>query len=148
MDASTTNRPKAPLYSLDGIVIGTLLGSLIAGIYMMVHNYLALGSVRLAKQMLIGGLIVHALVHTIALIAITFAPPQVASQVLTFAFVFAVGQAGLAYLVAQFLQGPSILYYETRGAPIHGLFRSVLVGFLAGILASFVALVLFVLASL
>ena len=139
MSTSPAQRPQAPLYSLDGIVIGTLLGSLIAGIYMMVHNYLTLGSARLAKQTLIAGLLLYGIV----LIASVLAPPQA-----TIALIFAVGQAGVAYLVARLLQGPSILYYAKQGAAIHGLFRSALVGLLAGIFSFFVALVLFGLMSL
>ena len=139
MSATPAKPPKAPLYSLDGIVIGTLLGSLIAGIYMMVHNYLTLGSTRLAKQTLVFGLFCYGVV----LIVSALAPAKP-----TLALIFAISQAGVAYLVARLLQGPSILYYAKQGATIHGLFRSALVGLLAGVVSFFIALVLYALVSL
>ena len=127
------NRIARPLYTIDGIVIGTLLGSLIAGIYMMMSNYLAFGSGRLARQTLIGGMGVFALV----LLASWAAPPG-----FLFALVFALGQALLAYLLAGRLQGTSIRYYAERGTQVHGLFRSALVGLLAGALSLIVVLLL------
>ncbi len=139
MSSSPIKRPERPLYSLDGIVIGTLLGSLIAGIYMMLHNYLTLGSPRLAKQTLFVGLSLYGIV----LIASAFAPPQP-----TIALIFAIGQAGAAYLAARLLQGPSIAYYVKQGTEVHGLFRSALVGLMAGIFSFFVALVLYALMNI
>ena len=139
MNTPPANPTGRPLYSLDGIVIGTLLGSLIAGIYMMMSNYVALGSGRLARQTLIGGIWLYALV----LIASWFAPPS-----FWLALVFALGQALLAYLVAGRLQGAGIRYYAERGTPVHGLFRSALVGLLAGVFSGFVVLILYALLSI
>lgn len=115
-----------PLYSLDGIVIGTLLGSLAAGIYMVTYNYVTLGSMRLARQSVIAGSILYA--------AILFASWMAPSN-LWIALVFALGQAGLAYLLAGRLQGATISYYLQHGGTLHGLFRSALVGLLVGLLS-------------
>ncbi len=127
MNSPPAKRISQPLYSLDGIVIGTLLGSLIAGIYMVMHNYITLGSVGLARQTLVVGGVLYAMV----ICASWLAPPS-----LWLALAFALGQAGLAYLLASRLQGASISYYAQRGEPIHGLFRAALVGLLAGILTA------------
>lgn len=119
--------PKKPgerrLYSLDGIVIGTVIGSPIAGIYMIVHNYIALGSVRLARHSLVAGAFLFGI-----LIALSSIAPLHPWVVLAFIF----GPAGLLYLLASRLQGPSIRYHAERGMPVHGLFRSVLVGLIMG----------------
>ncbi len=138
MSTPPVKRTSRPLYSIDGIVIGTLLGSLIAGIYMMMANYVALGSPRLARQALIGGMVLYVLV----LLASWAAPPS-----FWVALFFALGQALLAYLIAKRLQGASIGYYAERGSPIHGLFRSALVGLLAGVFSVFVVLILSALAA-
>ena len=126
MNTQPAKRIERPLYSIDGIVIGTLLGSLIAGVYMMSSNYAAFGSGRLARQTLIGGMAIFALV----VLASWAAPPS-----FLFALVFALGQALLAYVFANRLQGASIRYYAERGTQVHGLFRAALVGLLAGILS-------------
>ena len=139
MNSPPANRISRPLYSLDGIVIGTLLGSLIAGIYMVMHNYLAFGSVRLAKQTIVVGMILYAII----MVASSIAPAN-----LWTALVFALAQAGLAYLLASRLQGASISYYAQRGGEVHGLFRSALVGLLAGILSFTVILALMALLAL
>lgn len=136
MSAPPVTRVKRPLYSIDGIVIGTLLGSLIAGIYMMMSNYLTFGSARLARHTLTGGMVLYALV----LLVSWAAPPTFWA-----APVFALGQALLAYLFASRLQGTSIRYYAERGAPLHGLFRAALVGLLAGVLSLTLLLVLYAL---
>jgi len=130
------NRLQRPLYSVDGIVIGTLLGSLIAGVYMIMSNYVAFGSQRLAKQTIIGGMAIYAIV----LLASWAAPRN-----LWLALVFALGQAMLAYLLAIRLQGESVRYYTERGCKVHGLLRSALVGLLVGVLSFTVVLALYVL---
>ena len=134
MSSPPANRITRPLYSLDGIVIGTLLGSLIAGIYMVMYNYITLGSFRLARQTVVVGLILYAIV----IFASWAAPAN-----FWIALIFALGQAALAYLLAGRLQGASISFYAERGGPIHGLFRSALVGLLAGLISFAVALGLF-----
>ena len=134
MSETPANRPVRPLYSLDGIVIGTLLGSLVAGIYMVMYNYVTLGKVRLARQSLVVGLGLYALI----LLASWAAPSN-----LWMALTFALGQAGLAYLLAGRLQGASIRYYAQQGSALHGLFRSALVGLLAGLLSFAVTLGVF-----
>ena len=133
------NSVGRPLYTIDGIVIGTLLGSLIAGIYMMMSNYITLGSVKLARQTITVGMAIYALV----LLASWAAPPS-----FWLALVFALGQALLAYVVAGRLQGASIRYYAERGSQVHGMFRSALVGVLAGIVSFTVVLVLYALFAL
>ncbi len=134
MSEAPVNRPARPLYSVDGIVIGTLLGSLVAGIYMVMYNYVTLGKVGLARQSVVVGLGLYALV----MLASWLAPSN-----LWMALILALGQAGLAYLLAGRLQGASIRYYAQQGSAIHGLFRSALVGLLAGLLSFAVTLGLF-----
>ena len=138
MSSPPANQKTRPLYSLDGIVIGTLLGSLIAGIYMVMYNYVTLGSFRLARQTVIAGLILYAII----ILASWIAPDN-----LWLALIFALGQAGLAYLLAGRLQGASIRYYAQHGGPVHGLFRSALVGLLAGAVSFVVTFGLFALVA-
>ena len=123
MSSPPANRVGRPLYSIDGIVIGTLLGSLIAGVYMVMYNYATLGAFRLARQTVIVGLILFAVI----ILAGLAAPSNI-----WVALTLGLGQAGLAYLLASRLQGASISYYTERGGRVHGLFRSALVGLLAG----------------
>ena len=139
MSTPPANQIERRLYSLDGIVIGTLLGSLVAGVYMMMSNYITLGSARLARHTLTGGMVLY----TLVLVAGWAAP-----QSFWVAFVFAVGQVLVAYLLASRLQGASIRYYAKRGLGVHTMFRAVLVGVLAGVLSLFVVLFLYALLAL
>ena len=46
---------SAALYSTQGIVMGTILGSLAAGVVMLYLNYLALGRANLARTVITWG---------------------------------------------------------------------------------------------
>ena len=48
--------PRAPLYSVRGIIIATVLGSIAAGVLMIALNYLALGRENLAKSVGLAGI--------------------------------------------------------------------------------------------
>ena len=111
------------LYSLDGIVIGTVIGSLVAGVYMIVHNYIALGSVRLARHSLLAGMFLYG----VKILLLSAVPLH---SWVWLGFIF--GPAGLLYLLASRLQGPSIRYHVERGVAVHGLLRWVLVGLIMG----------------
>ena len=111
------------LYSLDGIVIGTVIGSLVAGVYMIVHNYIALGSVRLARHSLVAGMCLYG----IKILLLSALP---LNSWVWLGFIFA--PAGLLYLLASRLQGPSIRYHMERGVAVHGLLRWMLVGLTMG----------------
>ena len=110
-----------PLYSLDGIVIGTVLGSFIAGVFMVVANYVTLGSQTLAKRSAIGGLAIYVLIILVA----NFLPGT-----LVFALIVMFAQAGLAFFLATQLQGPVLRYQKAQGHRFHGLARSAFAGVL------------------
>ncbi len=122
---NTTQRVR-PLYSLDGIVIGTVLGSFIAGVFMVVANYAALGSDALAKRTAIGGLAIY-----VCIVVLTAFMPNALWVGVVFMFV----QAALAFFLATQLQGPVLQYHRSQGHAFHGLLRSAGVGVLAGLLA-------------
>lgn len=131
MSTPPDKRTKMPLYTVDGMVIGTLLGTLIAGIYMMMHNYVTLGAVRLAKVTILVGTFLYT---TIILLAWTITN-RTEQPFLWVALLSTLAQTGLVYLASNRLQGASIRYYAERGSKVHSTFRSVLVGLFAGMLS-------------
>ena len=112
------------LYSIQGIVMGTIFGSLAAGVVMLYLNYSALGRANLARMVATWG---SALFITIILIA-SFAPGTTG-----YAFLFMVIQAGIAYFLADRLQGQAIAYHQQHSGSMHSNVRAVGVGFLTGI---------------
>ena len=122
----TTARPARPLYSLDGIVVATVLGSFIAGVFMVAANYMALGSDALAKRTFLRGLVIY-----VAIIVLTMFMPNSLWIGVVFMFV----QAALAFFLAQQLQGPVLQYHKAQGVAFHGLLRSAIVGIFAGLVA-------------
>ena len=121
-----TQQQARPLYSLDGIVIGTVLGSFIAGVFMVVANYATLGSAALAKRTAIGGFAIY-----VGIVLLTAFMPNALWVGVVFMFV----QAALAFFLATQLQGPVLRYQKAQGRAFHGLLRSALVGVLAGLMA-------------
>jgi len=121
-------RPVRPLYSLHGIVIGTLLGSVLAGTYMVMHNYIVLGYVGLVRHTIIGGLL---------LFGITIAVSWIVPANILGILIYAIGQAGLAYLLARRLQGAGISYYVANGGSTHSILRAVLIGVATGFVMLF-----------
>ena len=126
----------APLYSVRGIIIATILGSLAAGVLMIALNYLALGRASLAKTVGLAGLAVF-----LAFIGITMVLPQT----LAVALAFTVAQALLAWFVTDRLQGAAISYHREHGYPMHSSVRAALVGFLTGTTLFFMLILLAIL---
>ena len=125
--------PGAPLYSVRGIIIGTILGSLAAGVLMLALNYLALGRANLARSVGLAGIAIF-----LAFIGITLLVPQT----LGVALLFTAAQAFLAYFVADRLQGAAIAYHSEHGRPMHSSLRAALVGFLTGTTLFFMLILL------
>ncbi len=125
--------PRAPLYSVRGIIIATVLGSLAAGVLMIALNYLALGRANLARSVGLTGVAIF-----LGFIGITLLLPQT----LGVALAFTVAQAMLAWFVADRLQGASIAYHSGRGHPMHSSVRAALVGFLTGTTLFFMLILL------
>ncbi len=125
--------PGAPLYSTRGIIIGTILGSLAAGVLMIALNYLALGRANLARSVGLIGVAIF-----LAFIGITFILPQT----LGVALIFTVAQALLAWFTTDRLQGAVLDYHAEHGHPMHSSVRAALVGFLTGTTLFFVLILL------
>jgi hypothetical protein len=125
--------PSAPLYSVRGIIIATILGSLAAGVLMIAMNYLALGRASLAKSVGLSGVAIF-----LGFIGITLVLPQT----LEIALLFTVAQAALAWFVADRLQGAAIDYHRERGQPMHSTARAALIGFLTGTTLFFLLILL------
>ncbi|HEY5681167.1 MAG TPA: hypothetical protein VIS55_13945 [Pseudomonadales bacterium] len=119
------------LYPLTGVVLATVLGSFIAAVVVVYLNYRSLGSTALARKAVIGGLVVYA-----GLLGLTVVLPRETYMSIIFIGV----QAGLAYVVANALQGDAIAYHVSRGGPIHSLLRAAGVGLLTGLAVLFALL--------
>ena len=76
--------PSAPLYSVRGIIIATILGSLAAGVLMIAMNYLELVRANLARSVGLSGVAIF-----LGFIGITLVLPQT----LEIALLFTVAQA-------------------------------------------------------
>lgn len=112
------------LYSVQGIVIASILGSLAAGVVMLYWNYRTLGRTQLAQRWALWG----AGIYTV-LILITTLLPNTGILVL----VYNVFQAIVAYFLASQLQGAAITYHQSQGGSMHSNMRAAGVGFLIGI---------------
>ncbi len=120
------------LYSTQGILMGTILGSLAAGVVMIYLNYRALGRAGLATTLATWG---TAIFLTIMVLS-SLAPPT-----LTMGLVFMAAQVAIAYFLTEKLQGAAIRYHRERGGAMHSNVRAAGVGFLTG-LSLFLLLVL------
>ena len=112
--------------------MGTILGSLAAGIVMLYLNYHSLGRANLARTVATWG---SALLITIMLIA-SFVPSNSGS-----ALIFMALQAVIAYLLADKLQGPAIRYHQQHDGAMHSNVRAAGVGFLAGLALFFLLMI-------
>jgi len=130
---SQQHNTDMPLYSVRGIIIATILGSIAAGVLMIALNYVALGREHLAKTVGLAGIGIF-----LGFIGITLLLPQS----LTVAFLFTAGQAFIAYFVADRLQGAAIAYHSEHGRPMHSSLRAALVGFLTGTTLFFMLILL------
>lgn len=128
-----SDRAAAPaLYSVRGIVIGTVLGSLAAGVVMIYLNYRALGRANLARTVTGVGAAIFLVVMGLA----TLVP-----DTLVMALVMMAVQVAIAYFLTERLQGEVIAYHQARGGPMHGSGRAAMVGLLTG-MALFFLLIL------
>ncbi len=130
---SSAGTGDAPLYGPRGIIIGTILGSLAAGVLMISLNYLALGRANLARSVGLAGIAVF-----LAFIGLTFLVPQT----LGVALLLSVVQALIAYFLVDRLQGAAIAYHMSHGGRMHSSVRAALVGFLTGTTLFFVLIML------
>lgn len=129
MSAASSDRR---LYSVNGMVLGAVLGSLAAALYMAAHNYIALGRPALAKRVLRDGLILYGLLLLVGLLA---------PAALGWALAIMVVQGGLTWFFAERLQGPSIAYHQQAGGRLHSMGRAALVGVCTAFLVFFLFVV-------
>ena len=129
--SGATTPPR--LYTVNGMMVGAALGSLVAPLYMAAHNYAALGKPQLAKRIVQAGSIVYGLI----LLASLLLPPT-----MSFAPLIIVAQVALAGFLGNRLQGPAIDYHRRNGGAAHGLGQAVLVAVLAGLALMFIFLVI------
>ena len=120
------------LYSVNGMVLGAVLGSLAAALYMAAHNYIALGNPALARRVLRDGLILYGLLLLVGLLT---------PAALVWALTFMALQGGLTWLFAERLQGPSIAYHQQAGGRLHSMGRAALVGVCTAFLVFFLFVV-------
>ena len=109
---------------MQGIVIGTLLGSLAAGLVLLHLNYVALGNSSLARKVSILG----ALLFIVLLVLMSLLPNTAGFGLLRISI-----QAIIAYLLAAKLQGPSIAYHRARGGEMHSNLRAAGVALVTGL---------------
>ena len=112
--------------------MGTILGSLAAGIVMLYLNYRALGRANLATTIATWGAASFATVIGIA---------SLTPNTLPMALLFMVLQAAIAYFLTGKLQGAAIRYHRQQGGAMHSNVRAAAVGFLTG-MVMFMLLVL------
>jgi len=122
--SSAPARPR--LFTPAGITVGTLLGSLIAGVAMLWFNYRVLGYPALANRAAAAGVVFYLMLITAA----SMAPNTVAIGLTVM-----LGQCAIAWWGSQALQGAAIEYYRTRGGAVHGLGLAALVGLGTGLIA-------------
>ncbi|MDA1075632.1 MAG: hypothetical protein O3A63_12860 [Proteobacteria bacterium] len=101
-----TDQPPLKLYTVQGIIIGTVIGSLAAGIFMIAMNYVALGSVSLAKKTAAVGISLF-----LILIGATLLFP---TQNVGVTIAATILQALVAYAAAETLLGDSLRYHAGK----------------------------------
>jgi len=122
-----TDQPPLKLYTVRGIVIGTVIGSLAAGIFMLAMNYLALGSVTLAKKTAAIGLTLF-----LILIGATLLFP---TQNVGVTIAATILQALVAYAAAEQLLGDSLRYHAAQNpACLHSPLRAAAVGLITALM--------------
>ncbi len=124
---------QSRLYTVNGMIVGAALGSLVAPLYMAAHNYAALGKPELAKRIVRAGLVVFGVI----LGASVMLP-----QTLTWAALSIFAQIALTGFLGNSLQGAAIDYHRRNGGQAYGLGRAVLVAVLAGLALMFILLLI------
>lgn len=127
------SRTGLGLYSVHGIVIGTMICSLAATIYMLFMNYRALGNQNLARKVAVGG----SAAYLILIGIFSQFPPS-----LTLALSAMMIQGAIAYFLTATLQGPSIRYHQQNGGLIYSTARAVAVSLITGFVLLFLAMTL------
>jgi len=120
---------QTPLYSLHGIVVATVLGSLAAAVVILYLNYRNLGSPALAQKTAVGGFFAYLLLIGIAALL---------PDSMLIGGVFIVIQTSIAYFAANQLQGNAINYHREQGRAMYSSFRAAGVGLLTGLAILFV----------
>tara|TARA_X000000368_G_C22939044_1_gene671245 strand:- start:278 stop:712 length:435 start_codon:yes stop_codon:yes gene_type:complete len=119
------NQDLPSLYSLTAIGVATFLGSILAGGYMVIANYLSLGEKQMAKQVAYG---------TAAVILIwIILSMQMAGAKITTMIAVNMGQVVLALIVANKLQGKMFSSYQEMGGKYYGMGRVVAISIIASI---------------
>jgi len=127
---SQTSQSQA-LYTLHGVVVATVLGSLAAAVVIVCLNYWKLGAQALARKVAIAGGALYLLV-----IGLSSLLPGSLEVGLAMVAV----QAGLGYALANQLQGSTIRYHVANGGRAHSNFRAAGVGLGTGFAIFFVAI--------
>ena len=125
-------RSEGKLFTVQGIVIGTLLGSLAAGVVMLYLNYRTLNRLSLAQKLAAWGTALY-----VALVMVATLVPN--SPI--FGAVFIVLQALVAYFLADRLQGAAISYHLGHDGQMHSNMKAAGVGFLTGMAMIFLLLI-------
>ncbi len=112
--------------------MGTILGSLAAGVVMLYLNYHALGRAGLARTIGLWGIALFLTVIGIASLVPNTAP---------LALLFMGIQAVIAYFLTEKLQGPAIRYHREHGGLMHSNLRAAMIGFLTGLALFFLLVV-------
>jgi hypothetical protein len=124
------------LYSLSAIGLATFLGSVLAGGYMIMSNYLVLGQKQTAK---------YVAYATAAIILIWIAVSmQVVSAGITTMIAINMGQVILALIVAHKLQGPMFSSYEEMGGQYQPMWKSLVVALASSLVFTFLGTLLIV----
>jgi hypothetical protein len=116
------------LYSVWGVVIASVLGSLAAGVVILYLNYRTLGKVVLAQRWALWGAAIYVVLIGIG----TLLPNTIALGV-----AYNLLQAIVAYFLASQLQGAAIAYHTSQGGSLHSMLRAAGVGLLTGLLLLF-----------
>lgn len=131
---SNIQRSREPiLYSLGGIVVATVLGSLAAAVVILYLNYRSLNSGSLAQKTAIGGIVIYLVLIGIA----AFLPDS-----MVLGGLFIVIQTSIAYFAASQLQGRAIAYHREQGGVMYSNLRAAGVGLLTGLAMIFVFVLL------
>jgi len=135
--SSRNPQHPGPLYTVNAVVMATVIGSLMAGVVLLALNYLTLGRRELAWRIVQLGLGTFAV-----LMAGAYALP--ADSALRLLMVPL--QALIAGVASVLLQGPRIRYHLDRGGKAHSLWRAAAVALVTALLVMFVIALLSALA--
>lgn len=125
------------LFDRHGVAVATIMGTLLAGAFLLWLNYRAMGRPDLARRMIMYSLVAEVIVISIAIVL----PPGSITQLIPLAI-----QVALAWYGTTWLQGAAIDWHRQRGAALQSVWRAAGLGFLAGMVILFIAV--FILAAL